>query len=149
MLCVAAPMVAPMAIPRETPIVITIALHLQILFTYFVSTSAPYCTVAVKRLVWGRVPRLRRCDREGRVLAHVPSVRRFVASRVRPKGLTYPCVAPTALRRYYVDGCFRISAKACRRAASAGVFAVVALVSREDAICASFACLLWLRCELS
>ena len=49
MLCVAAPIVAPMAIPRATPIVITIALHLRDIFNLFcIPQSAPFKTVAVK-----------------------------------------------------------------------------------------------------
>ena len=49
----------------------------------------------------------------------------------------------------YVDGCFRISAKACSRAESAGLFAMAALFSNDGAMRLNFASLLWLMCELS
>jgi hypothetical protein len=48
----------------------------------------------------------------------------------------------------YADGCFRISAKACKRVESAGLFAVAALCSNDGAMLPNFASLLLLRCEL-
>src|SRR5579859_7569024 len=56
---------------------------------------------------------------------------------------------PPGLRRYYVDGCFRISAKACSRVESAGFFAVAALFSNDGAMRFNLASLLLLMCELS
>src|SRR4029077_16367351 len=49
----------------------------------------------------------------------------------------------------YADGCFRISAKACIRAESAGLFAVAALFSSDGAMPFNFASLPRLICELS
>ena len=56
------------------------------------------------------------------------------------------CVLQTLMRfvswpgfgRGQADGCFRIFAKACKRFASAGVFAAAAFCSSEGAICCNF-----------
>ena len=55
----------------------------------------------------------------------------------------------TRLQCAYADGCFRMSAKACKRFASAGLFAALALCSTEGAMLCNFATLLLFMCELS
>src|SRR6266404_44138 len=110
--------------------------------------------------------------REGRDLERFGNLQnRQKTEPLRPKGARPRfCVAPMALgdfghtdpaltadrsgkpsgsRCRYVDGCFRISAKACSRAESAGLFAMAALFSNDGAMRFSFASLLWLMCELS
>lgn len=65
----------------------------------------------------------------------------LLPARVRGKPSSSPC--------RYADGCFRTSAKACSRVASAGLFAVAALFSNDGAMLFNFASLLLLMCELS
>src|SRR5579864_4706909 len=67
----------------------------------------------------------------------------------RTPGIGWTYSAGSDARRYYVDGCLRISAKACSRVESAGLFAVAALCSNDGAMPFNFARLLRLRCELS
>ena len=45
---------------------------------------------------------------------------------------------------FHADGCFRMSAKACNRLESEGLFAVAALLSRDGAMRFNFATLLLL-----
>src|ERR1700693_190388 len=49
----------------------------------------------------------------------------------------------------YADGCFRMSAKACNRLESFGLFAVAALFCTDGAMCFNFARSLLLMCEVS
>src|SRR5437016_7891505 len=56
---------------------------------------------------------------------------------------------PSGLRCRQAVGCFRMSAKACKRAESAGLFAVAALFSNDGAMLFSFATLPLLMCERS
>src|SRR5262252_9706762 len=63
-----------------------------------------------------------------------------------------PAFRPTAQDsgcQNYADGCFRISARARRRVASAGSFAAAALWSKAGAICFNFATLPLFMCEAS
>src|SRR5260370_41384882 len=52
-------------------------------------------------------------------------------------------------RSHYVKGCFRIAAKECSRAESAGLLAVAALFSNDGSMRCNFASMLGLMCELS
>ena len=58
-------------------------------------------------------------------------------------------VKPLCPQYCYVDGFFRISANACSRAESAGLFAAVALSSNDGAMLFNLASLPLLICELS
>src|ERR1700684_4242413 len=56
---------------------------------------------------------------------------------------------PSVSRPAYADGCFKIFAKACSRAASAGLVAIAAFFSKDGAMLLNFATLLLLMCEFS
>src|SRR5690348_15662319 len=58
-------------------------------------------------------------------------------------------LVPRRCHLHYVDGCWRIAARACSRDASAALCAAAADFSTSGAICFSLATLLLLRCELS
>src|SRR6267142_5013008 len=66
----------------------------------------------------------------------------FVETSAHRSGLCGLNGKPWGSLGHYVDGCFRISAKACSRAESAGLFAMEALFSNDGARRFNFASLL-------
>src|ERR1700676_2687984 len=75
-----------------------------------------------------------------------------VAAQLKPIADPWHCGLnenPSGPRFGHAPGCFRISAKACNRAESPGLFAVAALCSRESAMPFNFASFLLFMWELS
>src|SRR5580700_7365234 len=93
---------------------------------------------------YASVPRRGRQSKSGRPPTIVDSTCRADPWLFALKGKN-----PPGSRCGHADGCFRISAKACNRVASTGLFALAALFSNDGAMLFNFASLLLLMCELS